>query len=1115
MRTQSAGSHTTTATILFTDLVGSTLQRVALGEDGADVLRRTHDRLLTEAVAAHQGTVAKHVGDGIMAIFPGAADAVAAAVAIQQAVDSHNRRATTAPLAVRVGLSLGDVTREQGDWFGTPVIEAARLCAAADGAQILAADIVRLTARGRGGHTFRPIGPMTLKGLPEPVLACAVTWEPLAPVGFPLPPRLEARPPIAMVGREVEQAVLGRAWSEVKDGHRRVVLLAGEPGIGKTRLATEAALAAHRDGAAVLLGRCDEDVRLPYQPFVEALRHYVAHAADGVLAAHVREHKGELGRLVPELGRRVAELPAPQVAEGETERYLLFEAAAGLLSVASEEQPLVLVLDDLQWAGAPDLLLLKHVVRTAMRLRLLVIGTYRDSDLTRTHPLTALLADLRREAGVERVVLRGLDEPAVVALMTAAGHALEAPGLRLAHAIHQETEGSPLFIGEILRNLTESGAVFREGERWTYKGDVAGLGIPEGVKEAIGRRLARLPESTYKVLGLASVIGRQFDLLLLARLAEASEDVLLDGLEQAAAAALVREVGGSPGLFEFTHALIRSTLYEELGATRRARLHRTIGEALEELTAAAPDARIDELAHHWYLATRAADPAKAIAYARRAGDRALAALAFEEASAHYERALDAHEPRDRPGQALRCDLLLALAEAQRRAGDTRYAETIRSAADLARAVGDPERLARAALGNANPGGFFTGIAPAPDVIALYEEAIAALGTEETLLRARLLGQLASQLMYTPEHERRDRLSREAVDIARRVGDRMGLAQVLLTRTLAINHPTSLAERLALTRELGALARELGNQEIAFNAAFHRAGALLESGDAAGCEQAIAEVGRLAGELRQPYNTWWAAIGATMLANMRAEPDAEAKGLAALDIGTRAGIPDAGQAFGAQLVNLRIRQGRLDELEEAVRANAETNPHIPAWRSTLAFLYCEVDRLAEAREQFDLAAETGLELGKDWTWSADLVNRAQVCAALDDTAAAAILYDQVRPVAEQVAVIAGMVLCSGSFGLFAGLLAACARRWDDAERHFQAALATNARIGASNELVYARRAYAAMLLDRNAPGDAARAGQLIAEGLAEAEAFGFRRHVVLLERLRDRVVGANDLRRGEA
>jgi class 3 adenylate cyclase len=1103
MSADPAGASAATATILFTDLIGSTAQRAALGEEAAEDLRRAHDRLLAAAVTAHHGTVAKHVGDGIMATFAGAAEALAAAVAIQQAIAQHNRRAT--PLAVRIGVSLGDVTLEKGDCYGTPVIEAARLCAAADSGQILVADLVRLTARGRGGHTFTPVGPMALKGLAEPVVACAVAWEPLAETGLPLPPRL-TKDALAMFGRAAESEALAAAWAKATDGQRQFVLVAGEPGIGKTRLATEAALAAHADGAAVLLGTCDEDVNLPYQPFVEALRHYVAHAPDAALDAHVREHKGEIQRLTPELAKRVADLPAPQIAEAETERYLLFEAVAGLFSEASQQQPLVLILDDLHWAGAPELLLLKHILKTTMPLRLLIIGTYRDTDLTRTHPLTSALADFRKESGVERIALHGLDEAAVVGLVTAAaGHELTEPGIVLARALHHETEGSPFFIGEILRHLSESGAIFQEGDRWTYKGDITGLGIPEGIKEVIGRRLSRLSEETNKVLHLAAVIGRQFDVTLLTRIADTAEDAILDALDEAAAAALVAEVPGTADRFAFSHALIRTTLYEELTAARRARLHRRVGEALEELTGANPETRIDELAHHWLAATQVSDQAKAIRYARQAGDRALANLAFEEAAAHYERALAVLEPRDQDGMRLRCDLLIALGDMQRRAGNPSYRETVAKAVEVARALGDGERLALAVLGHARPGGFVTSANVIDEGLGtLYEEATAALGGVDGLLRARVLGQHAAELAYGPERDRRHALAREAVAIARRHGDPLGLGQVLTLQLHAINDPFTLAERLDRTAELAALAVRIGSTELAWQAAWHRAGALLESGDILSAEQSLAEVERLAGELRQPFYKWWARIGQAMLAIMRGAPDAEAEVFAAFELGMAAGQPDAADVFGAHIYNLRNDQGRLGELLDILRANADAQPHIPAWRAVLARAYCDTEQIAEARAQFDALRGGGFDYPPNFAWTGIVANLSQVASDLQDRSAAAELYERMRPLANQAEAFIVDICSQGSYGQFCGMLAACLGRWDDAERHFTDALAMNERLGARPSIVRTRRAWAAMLLDRNAPGDRERARDLIAAGRSEAEQLGMARELVRFERLTTRL-----------
>jgi class 3 adenylate cyclase len=1100
-------SQTGTATILFTDLVGSTAQRVQLGEEAAEALRRASDRLLVDAVTAHHGTVAKSVGDGIMATFAGAADAVAAAVAIQQAVDGHNRRASPVPLAVRVGISLGDVAWERGDCFGTPVIEAARLCTVAEGGQILVADIVRQTARGRGGQTFNPIGPVALKGLPEPVVACAVAWEPLEHVGFPLPLRLGSRSRFAMFGRSAETEALALAWAKAKDGQRQVVLVAGEPGIGKTRLATEAARAAHADGGTVLFGACDEDVALPYRPFVEALRHYVTHAPAAVLATHVGTHRGELARLVPELARRIPDLPAPQAAEAETERFLLFEAVTGLLARASRESPIVLVLDDLHWAVAPELLLLKHLVRSVEPMRLLVIGTYRDTDLSLIHPLTALLADLRKESGVERVSLHGLDDAAVEALVAAvARHELDDPLIELARVVRRETEGNPFFIGEVIRHLGESGALFQEGGRWTYRGDIARLGIPEGVREVIGRRLGRLSEPTSRVLGLAAVIGRQFDVALLATIAETSEDAVLDALEEATSAALVTQIRGSPDTFTFRHALIRTTLYEELSAPRRARLHQRVGEALEALVQATPGARIEELAYHWFAATRTADIGKAIAYARQAGERALAGLAFEEAAAHFARALGVLEPRGPDGERLRCDLLLALADAQRRAGDNTYRETVAQAVAAARALGDGERLALAALTSARPGGFMASAYLVDEgLISLYEEANAALGNDDSLLRARMLGQLAAELIYaSAPRERREALSREAVEIARRLGDRAGLAHVLILRLLAIHDPFTLAERLGLIAELAALASELGSSEFGWHAALHRMTALLESGDIGGAERALGEVERLAGELRQPFYAWFARLGRTMLAVMRGAPDAEAQVFATFELGMASGQPDAPASLGAQMVILRHNQGRHAELADILRANVEAMPHIPAWRATLARLYCETDQFAEAREQVDILRANDFHHPLNWSWAAYVVNLSEPVSDLRDRSAAAVLYERLRPIAGQV--LTALVGCAGSFALWCGMLAACLGRWEDAERHFADALAMNERLGARPYAVRTRRAWADMLVDRGVPGDAARAQELIAVARLEAGTLGMAREIIRLERLRERMEG---------
>src|SRR6202012_3443813 len=385
----------------------------------------------------------------------------------------------------------------------------------------------------------------------------------------------------------------------------------------------------------------------------------------------------------------------------------------------------------------------------------------------------------------------------VIAFVTAAaGHDLGPSELAVARTIAQETEGSPLFITETLRNLSESGAVFRQGDRWALRAGGGDLGIPQGVKEAIGRRLSRLTDGTNKGLSLASVIGREFDLALLEQIAEMPEEAILDAIDEAKAAALVAEVGGEVERYAFTHALVRATLYDDISPARRARMHRRAGAALERLTETRPGQPVDELARHWMAATTIGDSSQGIAYARQAAERALGGLAFEEAAKYYEQSLAALQHHDRDGDLLRCDLMIALSDAQRRAGEADYRRAMTEAITIARSLGDSRRLAMAVLVSARPGGTMAnGTVVDQGLIALFEEALAGLRDEDDdVLRAKSLAQLSAELLYTVEFDRRHRLSGEAVAIARRSGDPSALAYALFARAVIVNVPTALAER---------------------------------------------------------------------------------------------------------------------------------------------------------------------------------------------------------------------------------------------------------------------------------------------------------------------------------
>ena len=607
-------------------------------------------------------------------------------------------------------------------------------------------------------------------------------WEPLGAgdtgTSVPLPGRLAVRPAVGVVGRETEMATMVDATKRVAGGEgREVLLVSGEAGLGKTTLVAEAARSAFESGACVLFGHCEEDLATPYQLFAEALGHYITHAPEDQLLAHVETHGSELSRLVPALASRIRDLPPSKATDSDTERFLLFAAVVGLLATVSEHQPVVLVLDDLQWADKASLLLLRHLTAAEHAMRVLILGSYRDSQLSRSDPFLDTLAALRRESGVSRIELTGLDDTDVTALMeAAAGHTLDDAGVGLAHAVYSETDGNPFFVGEVLRHLSDTGAIYQDATgRWTAQDSLEQIALPDSVREVIGARVGRLGQEAERVLSLAAVIGRDFDLDLLARTANATEDEALDILEAATAAALVRELTDAPGHYNFAHALIQHTLYEGMGLTRRARAHRQVAEALEDLCGDRPGSRVGELARHW-TATQPIDLTKAISYSRQAGDAALVALAPADALRYYAQALDLYPRATDRDLVLGIDLAIGLGTAQRQTGDPAFRDTLLGASRQAADVGDTARLVAAAMAN-NRGFVSAAGAIDADKVEILEMALERLSADAPD-RALVLATLCQELQFGRAPDRRQALAQEAVAIARASGDDALIVRVL-------------------------------------------------------------------------------------------------------------------------------------------------------------------------------------------------------------------------------------------------------------------------------------------------------------------------------------------------
>ena len=1068
-----------TMTALFTDVL------VDVDAGHAQLLRGVHSRLLRRTVAAHGATRVRDTDDGLIVLFNSARSAIRCAVVLQQAADLHNRRFTGPQLSVRVGLHRGEPAALDDAHTSDAGVLARRLCALAQAGQIVVSSSLHLLAGAT--HPVRDLGAVQPPGAAESVTGLEIAWDPPVDRAFALPPTISVHARGVFVGRDADIERLWRLYELARSGTRQIALLRGEPGIGKTRLATELALRAHSAGAVFLYGRCDEEPLLPHQPFVEALRHYVHACPLPDLAGQVGPGSGELPRLVPELAERLPELAKPLAGDPEGERHRLFEAVTALLCEAAQDRPLVLVLDDLHWADAPTHLLLRHLARGSSQAALLVIGTYRESELEAGGALAGTLAELTRENSFERHPLGFLDKRAVGTLVsTHAGH--DAP--ELAAMIFEQTEGNPFFAVEMLRHLSESDCV-QPGE----------LGLPEGVKDVIARRVARLGERTHRVLSLGSVSGRDFELAVLEHVSDLAEDDLVDALEQALRARVIEEVGGAVGRYTFSHALIRETLYRELTATRRALLHRRVAASLEATHAGDLEPYRAELAHHFTQAGSAGDLDKAIEYGARAGDHALAQLAYEQAATYYRQAVGLIASAQRPRQLQRCDLLVAQGEAERHAGDPAYRETLLEAARIAHELGDAERLARAALAN-NRGFFSSTTGVDRERVAMLRHALDANGPGDSPTHANLLAQLAVELVADPDWPRRLELSDDALAMARRVGDPEMLLRTLIHRYTALWGPRTLADRVATIDEANVIADDLEDPVLAFHATHFGAHAAMEAGDLALADRRLQRAGALAEQLGQPIIQWYIAVGRAKRRSICDAPgDAERLARVAFDLGCRAGQGDAFPWWMLELFQSRFLAGTLGSGEPNFPHLAEIggltfqgpagSRSVPVLVETANLItFCEVGRTDDARRRFDALMAAVGDLPHDWATLSITAQVSITCAHLADTRHASTLYSLLEPHADQF-VDSG----PGWFGAtthYMALLDATMGRLDRSDGLFAATAAAYERLGAAPWLARARVDWAQMLVARGRRRDSRLAEPLLGEALATARELGLAR-----------------------
>ncbi len=1085
---------TETITVLFTDLVGSTEISYAVSPDAADELLRGHFSLLRRAIADSGGVEVKGLGDGVMAVFRSTSAALSCAVAMQQAVQRDNVGASH-QLGLRIGLSGGEATMESDDYYGDPVIEAARLCAHANAGQILATEAVRVMGGRRTPYLYEPVGALELKGLPEPVEVLDVGWEPLDEVAaenvVPLPTRLTHVPLTGVVARETEAALLTDAYKGAAAGEgRAVVLVSGDAGVGKTTLVAEAARRAAKEGACVLLGRCQEDVSASYSPFAEALNHYVTHAPEHVLRTHVDIHGGDIASMVPALGQRLGAVPAPTRTDPDTERYLLYGAVAGLLTAASVLHPIVLVFDDIQWSDSQSLRLLQHVVTTVESERLFVLGTFRDTELSPSNPLVDFLGALQREPGISRIELKGFDDTGVLAFMeAAAGQRLEEAATDLAHALRLETEGNPFFVGEVLRSLMETGAIYQDDRgRWTAAGEMSEMALPNSVREVISARVGRLGAQAARVLSMAAVIGRDFDFELLDAVTAVSQEELLDLLDAASGAALVREVPDIPGRYSFSHALTQHTLYQGLPRVRRTRAHRQVAEAIEATVGHTPGTRVGELAHHWLSASQPANATKAIGYARQAGEAALAALAPDDAVRYFSQALDLAAIAPEHDPLVDCDLRLALGEAQRLAGLPGTRETFLDAAHRAQELDATDRLVAAALGNSR--GFFSSIGVIDaDKVAVLESALDALGDHDTRERALLLATLCSELALGTTLDRRQELADAARAMARRLGDPDTIIRTLNLVCDPLQVPSTLNERMVDAKEALEISEQLGDPDLLFWTGAYSRLAAVQAGDFEMARRCLATMRAVIRGLRQPTMMWVTLFNDAADALLSGDPDrAEQLATAALEIGSESGQPDAFGFYGAEMIGVRRQQGRYGELVPLIEQIAAENPALPVFRATLAEGHMEAGNFDTARQMLDAAAADLNSLPYDVVWIFAVASYADVATELRAEAPARLLLDLLAPFDDQVLFIGATA--GSPVAYYCGSLESVLGLYDQAERHFAKAAELNARGQMEFAAAVTHLRWGRMHAARGGPGDLERARELLTQAHLGAVSRGY-------------------------
>ena len=952
--------------IIFTDIVLSTGHRAQFGDAVADGYHAEVDAMTREIITTHRGRVVKGLGDGLMAIFRGPTEAVLASVELQHRLNRRNLHAEVS-LHVRVGVTVGEIEVTDDDVFGYAVNEAARLCSAAEVDGVLVGDVAANLAR-RAEVEFGPTQEVKVTASAAPTSARPVlissAVEPMVPLASPLEFHQHGG---RFVGRSRELQTLLGQWQRANQGSVEVTVLTGEPGLGKTTLMGEFARHVETTGAIVLYGQCEERTPAPYQPFVQAFNHFAEHCPARELERLVGPYASDLGQLVPALEERLAPDPAPRLSNPDYERLRTYDAFALTLRSLADFAPVLLIIDDLHWAGTTTIDLLDRLLRDDHQRQIMVLLALRAWDPMTDPNVDHFLADRHRLAhSVQDIALQGLGPDEVNELASQWKHRTDLAASDT-EELWQITAGNPLFVSQVLRS--------------TGADEVVPEQIPQGVADVIRRQLERLNAETREILTFGALVGPRFELSVVLGAANVTRERALACLDEAVHAGVVRSLEGSPLRYEFTHALVQRTIENQFNAARRSEIHARIAETLEVTLSVSADDRLRRLAMHLYEAGELGDPAKGVVLGCEAAALSIRQLALADAFEQLRRVevLRAFVPDQRRDTELA--VLWAEAKCLGAEPDARDAQMM--AVAMAEKLGDPALLARAALANSR--GYFSVFGSTDeDRIHALESALALCEPDDRATRARLLSQLQIELTFDATGRRDIGMVDEALGIARALDDPPILASVLRHRQYVLGAPQYCDVRVTEVQEMIEIARSIGDRELEIHSCRLMCAAATEIADVEQVDRSLLRLSELNEEVDLVVTRWELASVRASRALLGGElKEAATLVKEAFTLGGEAGQADAYVFTGAQLMQLNYLRGRLPQVMDTFLAltPAEITGPLSAWVARMLYEAQRHDEAAQWWErslamglntQFEIGVQAGLLLNS-WAFMASVID----------------------------------------------------------------------------------------------------------------------------------------------